>query len=379
MTVSPRWRKVLGDLEDAPVRATLAVLSMAAGIFGLSLMATSYSILDRELAATYAGTHPSSATIVLDALTDDFVETARGAPGVAAAEARPLVQGRLRVGAGEWVPMILFVVRDFADLRLDTFAPDSGAWPPKPGEVLLERTALAVARAGVGDTVVMKTPAGPETSVRVAGTVHAAGLPPSWMDHVVSGFVSWDSVMRAGGREGGALRIAVSESPGDMGHIRDVASRVKESLEAAGGRVVRMEFPPPGKHPHADQMATFVFLLGGFGALTLVLSAVLVASMIHALLAKQIRQVGVMKALGATTGQITGLYLAQVLVLSGLALAVGVPLGYAAGRAYARFSADMLNATLSSLAVPAWTVLAQIAAGVLVPIAVAAIPIHRAS
>ncbi|MBI3448822.1 MAG: ABC transporter permease [Acidobacteria bacterium] len=379
MTIAPRWRKVLGDLEDAPVRATLAVLSMAAGVFGLSLMLTSYSILDRELATTYAGTHPSSATIVLDSLTDGLVETARRTPGVAAAEARPVLQGRLRVGADEWAPMILFVVRDFEDLRLDTFVPDSGEWPPKPGEVLLERTALTVARAAVGDTVVMRTSQGPETQVRVSGTVHAAGLAPSWMDHVVSGFVSWDSVVRAGGREGSGLRIAVSELPGDLAHIRDVADRVKESLEAAGGHVSRMEFPPPGKHPHADQMAAFLFLLGGFGALTLVLSAGLVATMIHALLAKQIRQVGVMKALGATTGQITGLYLAQVLVLAGLALAAGLPLGYAAGRAYARFSADMLNATLSSLAVPAWTVIVQVAVGTLVPLAVAVIPIHRAS
>ena len=75
-------------------------------------------------------------------------------------------------------------------------------------------------------------------------------------------------------------------------------------------------------------MDTFRFLLGAFGALTFLLGAALTASTTHALLIKQARQVGVMKTIGASSGQIATLYLAQVAILATAALAIGMPLTF---------------------------------------------------
>ncbi|HVR40227.1 MAG TPA: ABC transporter permease, partial [Thermoanaerobaculia bacterium] len=281
--IAPRWRKVLRDIGETPLRTALAVVAMAAGVFGLGTILTSYSILTRELAKTYADTNPSSAIVSGTRAPNNAIEV----------EPRPLVRARVRIGNDEWAPLYLYVVRDFNDIHIDKIRRDTGAWPPRNDEVLLERTALSVARAHIGDRVTMRTPDGVERTLRVAGTVHAAGQAPAWMDHVVIGFVSWNSIAR------------INEMP----QLRVVTR---------GARL---------RHPHADQMDTFLFLLGAFGALTLVLSAVLVANMIHALLAEQVRQVGVMKAIGATTRQIIALYLGQVSILAILALALGVPLG----------------------------------------------------
>lgn len=360
MTIAPRWRKVLRDLGENPGRSGLAVVAMAAGVFGLGTILTSWSILGRELAATYAATRPASAILFLDgagdAGTDAAVDAVRRVPGIADAEARPVVQGRIRVGTDEWAPLALFVIRDFHDLRIDTFSREAGAWPPAAGEVLLERTALGVARAAIGDRVRVRTAGGGERWLRVAGSVHAAGLAPAWMDHVVSGFVGWDSAVRAGAPapvEAAALRILVAGDRLDARHIRGVAERARAALEAQGRQVTGIDVPAPGRHPHAGQMDTFLFLLGAFGALTACLSAVLVANLVHALLIEQVRQVGVMKTIGASTGQIAGLYLGQVATLAAIAVGIGMPLGLWAGRGYARFATAMLNADLRSGAVPA--------------------------
>jgi putative ABC transport system permease protein len=378
--IAPRWRKAMRDLAESPVRAALAVLAMTAGAFGVGMIVTSYTILKRELATTYSSTRPASAILYTAGIDEATVQSVRLLPGVRQAEARPTIRGRLRTAGGEWKPLTLFVVRDFDDLRIDTFRRDAGNWPPREDEVLLERSSLPVARVSIGERVTVKTSDGNERMLRVAGTVHAAGLAPGWMDHDVSGFVSGRSIAR-GDRpaEVTRLMIVVAGDQLDESHIRTVTTSVKGALEGAGHKVLGVDIPRPGRHPHADQMDTFLFLLGAFGALTLALSAVLAANMIHSLLTEQVRQVGVMKAIGARAGQIAALYLGQVAMLAAMALCLGMPLGFAAGRGYAGFAASILNATIGSSAVPAWAIAAQIAVGLLVPLAVALGPVSRAA
>ncbi|MCU1347584.1 MAG: FtsX-like permease family protein, partial [Acidobacteria bacterium] len=348
--------------------------------FGVGLIVTSYTILTRELASTYANTKPASALLFAQNIDDATVAAVCALPGVAGAEARPTIRARIGSGKGDWHPMTLFVVRDFDRQRIDAFTRNEGRWPPADDELLIERSSMSVARTAIGDRVVVRTADGAEHSLRVAGTVHAPGLAPGWMDHHVSGFVTARSLVRADStKELSRLMIVVTGNRLDELHIREIAARVRNLLERRGLKVVALDVPPPGRHPHADQMATFLFLLGAFGALTLALSAVLVATMIHALLTEQVRQVGMMKAIGATTRQIASLYLVQVSLLAAAALVLGMPLGFLAGRAYAGFAAGILNATLSSNAVPAWAIAVQIAAGLLVPLAVAAGPVLRAS
>lgn len=381
--MAPRWQKALGDIAARPGRSALAVLAMTIGVFALGTLAFKMAILRPVLATMYGRTHPASATLVTDAIDDSVVAAVRAMPGVGDAEARPTIVARVRVGSAgkeEWIPAILFVVRDFERLRVDLFTSDGCSWPPGDDQILLERSAVRVAGARVGDPLALRIPGGDEGSLRFAGTVHAAGLAPAWMEHVVYGFIPWTSAVRQGPhRESAQLKIVVADHELDEGHIREVADRVRAELEARGHEVSRVDVPTPGRHPHAAQMDTFLYLLGAFGLLAFLLSSVLVASMIHSLQAEQVRQVGMMKAIGATSGQIAGIYLAHVGMLATIALAIGVPLAWTVGSAYARFSANILNADVSGSPFP-WGMLALvIAAGLLVPLLAALGPVGRAA
>jgi len=365
------WR----DLLERRGRSLLVVIAMAAGIFQIAAMLYKYALLQPELTTMYGRTHPASATITLDRVSDALIDSVRRLPGVAVAEARPVIVARARVG-DEWVPAVLYVVRDFDDQRIDTFAPEAGDWPPGEGEVLLERSALRVAKVVVGDRLRVRTTGGEETTLRVAGTAYAAGMAPAWMEHSVPGFVGWRSSLR--GTETAQIRI-VAEHPLDEGFIREVADSTRAMLERQGHTVGRIDVPNPGRHPHADQMEAFLFLLLSFGILSFTLSAVLVASMIHGLMSEQLRQVGVMKAIGARDGQIAGIYLGQVGILAAAALVLGIPPGLIAGGAYARFAAGILNADVSHAPFPLWVVPVVVVAGFAVPLLFALGPVHRAA
>jgi putative ABC transport system permease protein len=373
--IAPRWRKVLRDIGGTPLRTSLAVAAMAAGAFGVSMILTSYSVLTRELKTTYTDTRPASAVLILDGrVTDALVDVARRVNGVADAEARPVIGGRLRIGKERWLPLTLFVIRDFRDVRMDRV---TGTIPIADAEILIEQSSLGITHANIGDRVIVRTSDRGEHSLRIAGTVHAAGLAPGWMEHAATGFVTWNSILRAGaGIESQQLRIVVSGDGLDERHIREVAKRVERAIDS---KVTRIDVPTPGRHPHAAQMDTFLFLLGAFGAFTFALSAVLVANMIHALLVEQLRQAAIMKTVGASTRQIASLYLGQVSILAIIALAIGIPLGISAGRAYARFCASMLNATITNAMPPLWVIALETVAGIVVPLLVALGPVWRVS
>jgi putative ABC transport system permease protein len=140
-----------------------------------------------------------------------------------------------------------------------------------------------------------------------------------------------------------------------------------------------MQIPPLGRHPHQNQLMALIALLSVFGVLALILSAILTAALVQAMMAREIRSIGAMKAVGGATLQIASLYLALVAGVGAVAVAVGIPLGAIAGRALARTIADLLNFTINSSRIPAWVFAVQVSAGVMVPLLLSLLPIGRAS
>jgi len=380
-----RWRKAIRDLRQRPGRSLLTVLALAAGVFEIALVLFAYGLLQPELMNMYARTSPASATLNVEPRGgsnipyDAVVDSLRALPGVALAEARPLIVARVRRGPDEWLPALFHVTRDFDAQQIDLFRRDRGAWPPGPGDVVLERTALQVAGARIGDTLTFRLEDGREVRLRVAGTAHAPGMAPAWMEHMVPGFIAWDSQVRGeGSGETGQLRI-VAEHARDEGYIRERADSARALLERGGLSVTRVNVPPPGEHPHAGQMAAFRFLLLAFGILSLILSAVLAAGMVHAFMAEELRQVGVLKAIGATSRQVAGIYLLEVALLAGAGLVVGLAPGLWLGRAYAEFSAGILNTDVSHSPFPWWVLGVVLVVGMGLPLLVSLAPVRRAA
>jgi len=368
------------DFWHERTRTLLVVLAIALGISGFAVVLSSYAILTRELNQGYLASNPASATLSTDAIPDDLSEKLLALGDLAAVEARRVVRARIKTGPVEWRSLQLFVVKNYGDIRVAKLTPEKGAWPPAKGEILIERDALQVAKARIGDTVTVRMNSGREETLRVSGTAHDVGQAQARMENAVYGYVTL-ATLAALGEEPylDQLKILVAGDAFDEARVRRLAEQTKQRVETLGHPVRRMDVPKPGEHPHAAIMGLLLLAQAGFGLFALLLSGVLVVNLLTAILAAQIRQIGMMKAVGGSRTQIASIYLAQALCLGAAALAIAVPVGILGSRALSLYMGRFLNFDITSVAVPAWVYLLEVAIGLLAPVLAAAYPVIKGS
>ena len=378
MTVA--WRKAARDLSRDPARAGFVVLAIAVGISAFSAVLSTYAILTRELNTGYLATNPASATLRTDVIDEALIREVEAGHGVAKAEARRVVRGRIRSGSGEWRGLVLFVFQDYSRNGVDRLVPQKGAFPPGPGEMLIERDAFQVARARIGDTVTVRTLRGPETTLRVSGSVPDVGQAQARMANLVYGYISPETLGRLGEEPYfDQLKILVAGDRMDEKHVREVAADVARFLESRGHAIRRVDVPKPGEHPHARITGVLLLSMSSFGLFALLLAGVLSVNLLTAMMASEVRQIGVMKAVGGTRAQIARIYFGEAFLMGGAALLLAVPAGLLGSRAFCKAMAVFLNFDIHSFAVPAWVFLLTAAIGLFVPLLAAAWPVWKGS
>jgi putative ABC transport system permease protein len=376
---SPRWRKVVRDAWLHKARTLLVVLAIAVGIAGAGTILTRWAIVRAVVDQGYAASNPASATLRVDTVDAAVLAAVRALPEVAELQAGRTIAARARV-AGSWANLVLFVRDDFERTPIARLIPEAGAWPPADGTLVIERSSLDLAGVGVGESLLVALGDREPTALPVSGIARDVGLAPGWMEHLVYAFVTPATLESLGGpRILNQVLLVTADRSLDRDGVRAVAFRTRTAIHATGRTVEDIEVPEPGEHIHAGQINSMLVTQGGFGILTLVLSALLALTLVEAMLAGQVREIGIMKTLGARSGQIAAMYLVFAGLVGLVAALLALPVSAAAGTAYAELTASMLNFDARSASVPGWVLLAQIAIGVALPITAAAVPVIRGS
>lgn len=374
--MSTVWRKAIRDFWHERARTVLVVFAIALGISAFAAVMSSYAILTRELDLGYLATNPASAVMRLDTIDDETIRAILLNPDVSDAEPRRTIRGQLKAGPVQWRNLMLFVVHDYANIRVSKLVPEQGAWPPATGEILIERDAFQVAKASIGDVVRVKTANGVEQPLVVTGSVHDVGQAQARMENIVYGYINLATLVQLGEDPAlNQLNILVAQNRFDENHIKRVVAGVEALIKSRGHQVHRIDIPAPGKHPHSDLTGILLLAMSSFGLFVLVLSGILVINLLTAMMASQVRQIGVMKAIGGTRWQIAGIYFGQALFLGVAAVILSVPFGIVGSRALCRYMALFLNFDINSFAVPAWVYLLVAIVGLAAPLLAAVYPV----
>jgi putative ABC transport system permease protein len=382
--------KLRRDLRAIWPRLALMVAAIAVSltVFGAVLFA--WSTIGRETERAYLGTGPASATIQFGPGVDAdemaaIAAEARRRPGVIEATGRTQFTSDVEVnGAPRDIPLQVFVAAPDDPMRMASFQVQQGLWPPAAGEVLLRQDTLALLQAGVGDTVTVTTPGGKAARLRVAGTVYDPSLAPAGQQQTGQGYLSTAALAALGEPDAlDQLKIQVADPvqavpSRDRAAIVATASDVAQWLQRDHGSAIReIQVPKPYAHPHQGQAdALLGALLVGAGV-ALLLAAILVATMLNGLFTQQIPQIGIMKAIGARAARIGRLYLAMTLLVAGAATVLALPPAILLGRGLAPNVFGFLGIQTASLTPAWWTYLAVLAAGLLLPVLMALVPLVR--
>jgi putative ABC transport system permease protein len=179
MTLSPRFRKLAGDIDQSRGRLAMMVVAIALGVFAVASISTAYAILTREIDRNYLSTNPAAATIAVKSIDEPMLAAVRRRIGITAAEAGGLMTGRIEVRPREWLPILLVVTPDLGTSRIGTVRLEAGRWPTRSDEIVLERTAATLANTALEHEIQVQMPHGAQRSLTVSGVVHDPSFAPA--------------------------------------------------------------------------------------------------------------------------------------------------------------------------------------------------------
>ncbi|HET8910137.1 MAG TPA: ABC transporter permease, partial [Ktedonobacteraceae bacterium] len=171
-------RKSLADLSLRKGRATLVILSILIGVFGL----TAVNAATENIGSAFAYTRDQSAvpdlTFSIGAHRPDLVQRIAALPNVAIVQTRweYLTHWLVSGGTGQ-VEMQIWSYDDFNAIKLQPFQLTSGHLPG-PGEIVLETFDKALQTVSIGDTITVAGVGKQMVTFRVVGFGRTQGIAP---------------------------------------------------------------------------------------------------------------------------------------------------------------------------------------------------------
>jgi putative ABC transport system permease protein len=376
----PRWRKVFSDLWDNKLRTLLVVASIAVGVFAVGTITSTYVIFSRDMNTSYAAANPANINIWTDYFDDEFVKTIGDLPDVSRVEGRHILNVRLRREGESWKNHDLVAIDDFNQTEINLREPLEGLSIPGERQLLIERNALNITDYQVGEALQLQLDDNTIRELPVAGVIQdptAAGgdFLAAPKAYISMDTLSWLDRPRLYNR----LLITVSGDSGDEDWIKEVADTIEDKIEKTGRSIYQTNTDNSTQHPMGATALAILGVLGILGVLVAFLSGSLIANTLNALLSQQLRQIGVMKLVGARRSQISAMYVVLILAFGLLALILVIPAGIYAGYALAEFIATSLNIELLGFRVVPAAVLLQVMIALGIPLAAGYFPVRRGS
>ncbi|GLZ14893.1 ABC transporter substrate-binding protein [Actinomadura sp. NBRC 104425] len=383
------WRLILRNTLARRGRLALTMLSVVLGVTfatgSLVLTDTSRKLLDDQFRTATAGvdltvrrTAAFDSAMGVEVERDPLPATAtdriRAVPGVA--EARPMAggQGLIIAGGKAAVPSGRSLLSSWAPEPFGAFTLRAGSAPDATDEVVIDAATAERYRIAIGDTVTVQAERSMDLRVvGLAGFGDEPGMPNATVALVA---LPTAQFLLDLGESVSQVAVVADDGVTDE-QLRDrVAAALGAGHEVTTGR----DLAAAGADAAKDQVAYLQVMLLALAAAALLVGAFLIANTFSIVVAQRVRELAVVRAVGATGRQILASVLGEALLVGVTASLAGIALGVAlAGRL--RDLAGAFGVVLSDggMVVAPRTVLAALAVGVLVTVVSAVGPARRAA
>jgi putative ABC transport system permease protein len=376
--MNTQWRKIAGDFRQHRLQILLIAVILVLGTAGVVAALNARAVLAREIEKSYRLANGADVILWFDKIEPQVIELIRTRPNVADVDRRATAFSRIAGKSGDWFPMRISVLPDFANQKVNLVHRDSGVWPTPMDGIFIEQSGSSLLGVGEGGQVQVRTSAGAAATVQLSGFVHDTAVAPSTQDRMIYGYVT-PAVAASLGQSAGMDQLLVKlRSRGSMSDVSEFADDLSAWLKARNSAPLRVD-ALNNTHPHAMLMTAMLRVLEVLAVIAFICSASLAACVISLWMRREVRQVGIMKTLGARTGQLARQYLALVAPLVLVTVAIAFPIGTALGRWVVRYHQWMLNIDVTDWNVPRSLLGKELVFAVAVPLLAMAVPILRAA
>jgi putative ABC transport system permease protein len=254
---------------------------------------------------------------------------------------------------------------DLTDARVT-----EGHRPRRGLEIMLQESWASDQGREVGDTLRLATPAG-ERRFEVTGIFEF----PTGLDFGGQGFgtIPLDRARGVMDKPRGFDEVNVAAAGGEES-IEDVRRRLNDRLEK-GARVLT----PEAKGDEIEsQLQAFNAILYFFAAMALFVGGFLIFNAFNMTVFQRIREIGMVRTLGATRSMVAGAVLREALLLGLVGAVLGIALGVALALGLVKLMRDGLDFPVGDLVVTPLAPIAAVATGLVTAAFGALLPARRA-
>ncbi len=369
------FRKVWRDVWRNKGRTVMVILSIAVGVMALGMVSSGNQLVIGQMAKAHRESNPSHGMIwVAGVLDENTIKSLKSIPGIADVEGFAEADVRWKTSEnGDWQDGRIIAYADFEAQKYDHLTLQSGNWPVD-NWIAAEGVHLdSFGVPAVGGTVYFEINERPR-AMTLGGTVHNPFEWPLPFGQNAAFYVTQETFQKIAGFYGAnRLRITLTDYSED--NFFAAADAINDKLKKIGMSVGFSEVFHPQEHYLQEMINGVGMVLTVMAAASLGLSVILVINTMNALIAQQIPQIGIMKAIGGTRRQIISLYLAAIFIYGFLSVALAVPVGAYAGNAMAQWMLYLLNVPKIPFEILPEVLAVQIVVGVLTPLLAGLYPI----
>jgi putative ABC transport system permease protein len=334
-------RKSWTDLSRRPLRAVLTILTLALAVASFGILSLP-PLMDRAIASEVAKTRLYQLSIPVDdvALSPSQLQTLGTLPNVTAVAARSLFATRTLIGSRR-VDTEVWGVANFADQPVDRVLTTT---PPGPNQLLVDvRDAMSgISAAKAGDTLMVQAANASYHPLKVVGSARAMAFNQDALTGHLVLYAAQTTVQSLGGfKRVNLIELRLRDSR--QAAAQSTLSTLRSFLAAQAHPTSFSSVPTiraPGDWPLKSIFNSRAKVLDILIVLAVLSAVLLLANTVRTMVAEQRREIGVMRAIGASGRDVRNSYLrtaALLGLLGGLVgAALGVGLAYLLLRLFAR-------------------------------------------
>lgn len=390
-------RLVLRNIVARKMRLVMSALAIVLGVAFLSGVLVFSAGLSKTFDGIIQGTTPDGVVRVEGAEAFTGGET-----GVSAATLDPAVVEELtalpeiEIAEGVVDGFGMYVVAADGDLLGGTGAPTlafnrtespnmdggkilallDGRWGRGAEEIVLDEGSAEKAGYEIGDTVELLTPTGQlQRTATLVGTAEFNQGGTAGATLIIFDTAGAQEVFLDGRDAFTTISLTAAEGVSQQALVAAAQTVLPTGFEAVRGDVV-VEESQSATGQFLDVIKTFLLV---FALFAVIVGAFIIVNTFSILVAQRTKESALLRALGASTRQVTAAVLAEAFVMALIASTLGIGLGWALARGLAAMFSSVgldIESTFLNLSTP--TVVTSYTVGILVTLVAALLPARRA-